>query len=60
MKGNMIRKGNVTEMVEQDTLWQDPMCYPAFNKESLLGKARSVNKDHTVNSVENDTTKFAA
>jgi hypothetical protein len=60
MEAGRNKKGNAEELVRDDTLWQDPMSYPAYNSESLIERAATGRKETENNSIDTAAGKVAA
>lgn len=60
MKGKISKKGNIEGMLNDDALWGDPMCYPAYDKTSLLERHGTVCKTRNKDAVETGACRVAA
>jgi hypothetical protein len=60
MEARRNRKGNAGKMVRDDALWQDPMSYPAYDRESLLERAATGRKESENNSIDITAGRVAA
>ncbi|HOO90986.1 MAG TPA: hypothetical protein PLA74_09225 [Syntrophales bacterium] len=44
MSAAINKKGNADDILREEALWEDPMCYPAYDTASLLDRHSSENK----------------
>ena len=60
MNAKINKKGNVEDMMNEGALWEDPMCYPAYDKTSLLERHGTVLKERNKNAVGTSACRAAA
>lgn len=60
MKNKINKKGNVEGILKESALWEDPMCYPAYDTTSLLERHGTVRKEHNKDAVETSACEVAA
>ena len=60
MNSTINKKGNVEDMLKEEALWEDPMCYPAYDTTSLLGRNGSICKESNKNTAGSNACRVAA
>ncbi len=60
MNSKINKKGNAEDMLKEDALWDDPMCYPAYDTTSLLERHGAVCKDRNKDAAEINACRVAA
>ena len=60
MEGKINKKGNAEYILKEDALWEDPMCYPAYDTTSLLGRHGTVCKESNKDAAGSNACRVAA
>ncbi|MCK4533954.1 MAG: hypothetical protein KAT81_00405 [Syntrophobacterales bacterium] len=60
MNAKTNKKGNVEGILKESALWEDPMCYPAYDTTSLLERHGTVRKERNRDAVETRACGVAA
>ncbi len=60
MNAKINKKGNVESILKESALWEDPMCYPAYDTTSLLERHGTVRKERNRDAVETRACGVAA
>ena len=59
--GDMIsKKGTVEDTLMEDALWNDPMCYPAYDTTSLLERNGTAGNKNKKDAAGNGSCRVAA
>jgi len=60
MNSNINKKANAKDMWKEDELWEDPMCYPAYDTTNLIERHGTVCKERNTGTSEISAHRVAA